>query len=113
MIRKIRETKVIGGIGEKKSNGGSQYFLQDRIYEGDVAITILTNCNPYYRLRERESKMLKIRKLTPLECCRLMGADDSVDEKLKKAGLSDSQRYHIYGDGLVTTIPQKIFERMK
>ena len=63
--------------------------------------------------RERESKMLKIRKLTPLECCRLMGADDSVDEKLKAAGLSDSRRYYIYGDGLVTTIPQKIFERMK
>lgn len=57
--------------------------------------------------------MLKIRKLTPLECCRLMGADDSVDQKLKAAGLSDSQRYHIYGDGLVVNIPQKIFERMK
>lgn len=57
--------------------------------------------------------MLKIRKLTPLECCRLMGADDSVDEKLKAAGLSDSQLYHIYGDGLVVNIPQKIFERMK
>ena len=109
----IKEAKVIGGVGEKKSNGGTQYYFQDRIYEGDICVSLTTVCNPYYRLRERESKMLKIRKLTPLECCRLMGADDSVDEKLKKAGLSDSQRYHIYGDGLVTTIPQKIFERMK
>jgi len=57
--------------------------------------------------------MLRIRKLTPLECCRLMGADDSVDQKLKDVGLSDAQRYHIYGDGLVASIPQKIFERLK
>ena len=109
----IKEAKVIGGIGDKKSNGGTQYYFQDRIYEGDICVSLTTICNPYYRLRERESKMLKIRKLTPLECCRLMGADDSVDAKLKAAGLSDSQRYHIYGDGLVVNIPQKIFERMK
>lgn len=60
-----------------------------------------------------EEGKLRIRKLTPLECCRLMGADDSVDQKLKEAGLSDTQRYHIYGDGLVVAIPQKIFEKMK
>ena len=23
---------VIGGLGEKKSNGGTQYFQQDRVY---------------------------------------------------------------------------------
>ena len=26
---------VIGGLGEKKSNGGSQYFQQDRVYTSD------------------------------------------------------------------------------
>lgn len=56
---------------------------------------------------------LRIRKLTPLECFRLMGAEDQVVEKLKARGLSDSQLYHIAGDGLVVAIPQKIFERMK
>ena len=26
---------VIGGLGEKKSNGGTQYFQQDRVYTSD------------------------------------------------------------------------------
>lgn len=30
--------QCIGGIGEKKSNGGSQYYQQDRVYYGDVAL---------------------------------------------------------------------------
>lgn len=31
----LRDTpKVVGGIGEKKSNGGTQYYQQDRIYDG-------------------------------------------------------------------------------
>lgn len=31
----VIEPRVIGGIGEKKSNGGSQYFQQDRVYTSD------------------------------------------------------------------------------
>lgn len=36
-----QEPKVavcIGGIGEKKSNGGTQWYQQDRIYQGDIAL---------------------------------------------------------------------------
>ena len=65
------------------------------------------------REREREKNSnLRIRKLSPLECCRLMGADDLVCERLKSAGLSDAQIYHIMGDGLIVQIPQKIIEEM-
>lgn len=28
----------IGGFGEKKSNGGTQWYQQDRVYMGDVAL---------------------------------------------------------------------------
>lgn len=31
----ILEARCIGGIGEKKSNGGTQYFQQDRVYTSD------------------------------------------------------------------------------
>ena len=34
----IEDTKVVGGIGEKKSNGGTQYYQQDRVYHGDIAM---------------------------------------------------------------------------
>lgn len=29
------DPKVLGGLGEKKSNGGTQYFQQDRVYSSD------------------------------------------------------------------------------
>ena len=32
------EPKVLGGIGEKKSNKGTQYYQQDRVYQGDIAL---------------------------------------------------------------------------
>ena len=48
MSKKV-EPKVLFGIGEKKSNGGKQWFQQDRIYDSDkVAISVTTSFNPYY-----------------------------------------------------------------
>ena len=44
------EPEVIGGIGEKKSNGGTQWYQQDRIYQGDAAISITTSFNPSYAI---------------------------------------------------------------
>ena len=54
---------------------------------------------------------LRIRKFTPLECCRIMGLPDYIDERLATK-LSASARYHIYGDGLVPVIPYKIFKEL-
>lgn len=31
----VQEPKLLGGLGEKKSNGGSQYYQQDRVYSSD------------------------------------------------------------------------------
>jgi hypothetical protein len=44
------EPKVLFGIGEKKSNGGKQWFQQDRIYDDNVSISITTGFNPYYKI---------------------------------------------------------------
>ena len=38
-----------------------------------------------------EIKMLKIRKLTPCECLKLMGFDEEDYKAMKSAELSDSQ----------------------
>ena len=50
----LKEPKVIGGIGDKKSNGGTQWYQQDRVYEGDVAISVTTAFNPYYAVQKDE-----------------------------------------------------------
>ena len=44
--------QCIGGVGEKKSNGGRQYYQQDRIYDDGIAISVTTAFNPYYATKE-------------------------------------------------------------
>ena len=47
---------------------------------------------------------LRIRKLTPLECWRLMGIDDENFHKAKASGVSNSQLYKQAGNGLVVDV---------
>lgn len=48
----VVEPKVIGGIGEKKSNGGKQWYQQDRVDDDGVAISVTTGFQPYYATQE-------------------------------------------------------------
>ena len=48
-----------------------------------------------------DSTKVRIRKLTPKECYRLMGIKDEDFDKTKAIGISDSQLYKIAGNGLV------------
>jgi len=50
-----------------------------------------------------------IRKLTPIECFRLMGF---LDDEIKLEGLSDTQRYKLAGNGWDINLVSKIFRKM-
>jgi DNA (cytosine-5)-methyltransferase 1 len=52
---------------------------------------------------------MRIRKLTPKECGRLMGVKD---EDIDKISLSDSAKYHIFGDAIVVNVLMAIFKEM-
>jgi DNA (cytosine-5)-methyltransferase 1 len=54
------------------------------------------------------NKNLRIRRLTPKECFRLMAVKDSDYDKIKQ-GQSDTSLYHMAGDAIVATIPMAIF----
>lgn len=59
----MNKVKVIGGFGEKKSNNGTQYYFQDRIYSIDGVCPSLTTLPRGYWIydeREREWKQLNI-----------------------------------------------------
>lgn len=102
----VNEPKVIGGIGEKKSNGGTQYYLQDRVYDNKIATSICTSFNPYYL-----SNNLRIRKLTPCECYKLMGF--TTDDYNKCAEIqSNATIYHQAGDSIVITCLIAIFGKL-
>lgn len=99
------EPKILGGLGEKKSNGGTQWYQQDRIYDDNVALAVTTVCNPYYK------NGLRIRKLTPKECFRLMGVKDEDYENIAK-NQSNSKLYHLAGDSIVVNVLMGIFKEM-
>lgn len=111
------EPKVIGGIGEKKSNNGTQYYQQDRIYDDEIAISITTAFNPYYSVNRggckqmQENNNLRIRKLTPKECFRLMGVKDE-DIDLIMENQTNASGYHLAGDSIVVNVLMAIFSNL-
>lgn len=139
---KVVEPRVIGGIGEKKSNGGTQWYQQDRIYDNECAMSVTTGFHPYYKTEEplaydeqngyirkdgtvgtlttdgsspkhnnRVVKDMRIRKLTPKECWRLMGFDDADFEKAAQYN-SNSQLYKQAGNSIVVDVLAHIFTQM-
>jgi DNA (cytosine-5)-methyltransferase 1 len=69
--------------------------------EGDYAFTVDTMQTG--GVQETTSNGLRIRKLTPLECWRLMGISDEDFHKAK-AVVSDSQLYKQAGNGIVVDV---------
>jgi len=70
--------------------------------ETDLSLTIPT-CDLTKVAIKGENNMLRIRKLTPCECMRLMGFTDDDYQALVNAGLSDSAIYHCAGDSIIVT----------
>jgi DNA (cytosine-5)-methyltransferase 1 len=54
----------------------------------------------------------RIRKLTPLECYRLMGFLDEAFYKAKSVGISDSQLYRQAGNSIVVNVLESIFKNL-
>ena len=83
----------------------------------DIAPTQTTNCgsttsSAAVLISEDGSNYLKIRKLTPLECWRLMGFDDEDFYKAKNVGISDTQLYRQAGNSIVVNVLEEIFKTL-
>ena len=111
---------VLGGIGEKKSNSGTQFYQQDRIYDGCGLATSLNSQLPgggqmygipsdeidtvYYPKRDC---YIAIRKLTPKECFRLQGFSDDLFSKAQFVN-SDSQLYKQAGNAVTVNAAEAV-----
>lgn len=74
------------------------------------------NCNPGSTGCKEEGQKVatddfRIRKLTPLECWRLMGFDDDDFYKAQNVGISNSQLYKQAGNSIVVNVLQAIFRQ--
>lgn len=63
-------------------------------------------------ISEDGENYMRIRKLTPLECWRLMGFDDSDFYKAKSVGISDTQLYKMAGNSIVVNVLEYIFKEL-
>lgn len=54
----------------------------------------------------------RLRKLTPLECMRLMGFSDKDEQAMRSIGMSDSAIYHCAGDSIVVDVLMDIFKEL-
>lgn len=104
---KVFEPVVIGGVGEKKSNEGRQWYQQDRVYDDKIAISVTTSFNPYYI----DSNQGRPRKLTPRECWRLMGFDEK-DFNVAEKVCSNSQLYKQAGNSIAVPVAVAILSNL-
>jgi DNA (cytosine-5)-methyltransferase 1 len=111
----VLEPKLVGGIGEK--NWGKQWRQGDRVYDSNAVAMALTaqplgntGGNSYlYSIPTEHS--YRIRKLTPLECWRLMGFTDE-DFTMAETVNSNTQLYKQAGNSIVVNVLEAIFRQM-
>lgn len=83
----------------------------------DIAPTQTTSCgnatsSAAVLISEDGKSYLRIRKLTPLECWRLMGFDDEDFYNAKNAGISDTQLYRQAGNSIVVNVLERILIKL-
>lgn len=57
-------------------------------------------------------KRIRVRKLTPKDCMRLMGVSDGDFDKMKADGISDTQLFKLAGNSIVVPVLEGIFTQM-
>jgi DNA (cytosine-5)-methyltransferase 3A len=96
----VREVKQLST--NNKSNGGTQPYQQDRIYDVNGISPALQAQLPNGSTMINTSR---IRRLTPLECMRLQTVNDNYNMPV-----SDSQKYKMLGNGWTIEVISHIFK---
>lgn len=80
---------------------------------GTVSPTIMSSNQELYKLERNEMESYRIRRLTPLECWRLMGFSDEDFKAAEENKLnSDTQLYAQAGNSIVVNVLEAIFGEM-
>ena len=108
----VAKVMQIGNIKPSNSWDNPQY---GRVYDSNgISLSLLTmqGGNRQPKIVEY-TQDFRIRKLTPLECWRLMGFTDEDCNKVKAAGISNSQLYKMAGNSICVSVLQAIFRQLK
>jgi DNA (cytosine-5)-methyltransferase 1 len=106
-------TSQVKQIGTKlDSNGGTQPYQQDRVYDADGILPALNKGKSDLIIKEQ----YRIRRLTPIECERLQGFPDdhtsygNYDGEVKP--MSISQRYKQCGNAVTVNVVEAIARKI-
>ena len=102
----VRKDYENGNISESRHN------MTNLWPKAEPTSNTLTSVQKDNYLIEPNNHKYRIRKLTPLECIRLMDFDDSDYDKIKAIGMSDSQIYKQCGNSIIVACLVGIFRKM-
>ena len=86
-----------------------------RVYSIDKicpTITAMGGGNTQPKILKPEDNNMKVRKLTPRECFRLMGLHDEDIDKIQSVGISNSQQYKMAGNSIVVNVLEAMFKNL-
>ena len=113
-IQTIKTTPDVGVVVEKKikyekplEREGWHNKAKEVLNTDGISTCIHTQSNNL--LQKIKEPSLRIRKLTPLVCWRLLGFDDEDFYKARDAGISNTQLYKQAGNSIVVNVLEKIF----
>ena len=96
--------KIVG----KTTYGNERGFILD-----DSGISKCLTATDYKQPKQiRTTSNLRVRRLTPKECWRLMGFDDNDIDKCIAIGISNSQLYKQAGNSIVVNVLVEIFREL-
>ena len=108
----ISPQKIIQ-VGNIVKTGQFDNPQRGRIYDPDGLAPTLNTCSGgglEPKFIDRSCVDVRIRKLTPRECFRLMGFADDDFDKIK--GISNSQLYKMAGNSIVVNVLTEIFKEL-
>lgn len=117
-IQTIKTTPDVGVVVEKKIKYEEPleregWHNMNKIVLNTDGISTTINAQSNNSLQKiKEQPSLRIRKLTPLECWRLMGFDDEDFYKAQGAGISNAQLYKQAGNSIVVNVLEKILKNL-
>ena len=112
-------------IPNDNSGGGGNHEVKIAVWDGfnqrirkeqDTVGTITQNVGADLKRNGQgiieQGNQVRIRKLTPKECWRLMGFTDEQFDRAKEAGTSDTQLYKQAGNSIVVDVLYHIFKEL-
>ena len=97
-------------INPLKGKSGKSWQFEQQVYDENGSARTLKASEGSGNI-PKVINDLRIRKLTPKECFRLMGVKDEDFEKCAK-NQSDSSLYHLAGDSIVVNVLMAIFKEL-